>query len=191
MFFELEFFETKRCGDVVEKQHPPCDIFVVEGRFHARNVIRRACSPSTETFLEKGMLQLSSFVWRKVFQRRWKEKGEKEGFFFFSKERKKAWNFSFFSPKKRSPKRLSFANSVSHRPRVKQKTGKEITAPFPGKIYFRESASDKVLDKVPLDGVPQKSARASARASARGVEEINRLSEMKLGHWYLFLTVEV
>lgn len=116
-----------------------------------------------------------------------KKKGRKKDFFFFSKERKKAWNFSFFPPKKRSPKRLSFANSVSHRPRVKQKTGKEITAPFPGKIYFRESASDKVLDKVPLDGVPQK----STRASARGVEEINRLSEMKLGHWYLFLTVEV
>lgn len=116
-----------------------------------------------------------------------RKRGERRIFFFFSKERKKAWNFSFFSPKKRSPKRLSFANSVSHRPRVKQKTGKEITAPFPGKIYFRESASDKVLDKVPLDGVPQK----STRASARGVEEINRLSEMKLGHWYLFLTVEV
>lgn len=116
-----------------------------------------------------------------------RKRGERRIFFFSLKRGRKLGIFLFFSPKKRSPKRLSFANSVSHRPRVKQKTGKEITAPFPGKIYFRESASDKVLDKVPLDGVPQK----STRASARGVEEINRLSEMKLGHWYLFLTVEV
>lgn len=114
------------------------------------------------------------------FRENRKKRGEGEGSrhdFFFLK-RKGKLGICLFSPQKRS----SFANSVSHRPRVKQKTGKEIIAPFPGKIYFRESAPDKVLDKVPLDG-EQKSTDI-----ARGIKEINCPSEMKLGHWYLFLT---
>lgn len=107
-------------------------------------------------FLEAIQLSCSSFAWREVFAKIERKRGGKgskndNDFFFFSlkkgKEGKKLGIFFFFPS---VPLRLSFANSVSHRPRVKQKTGKEIIAPFPGKIYFRESASDKVLDKVPL-----------------------------------------
>lgn len=83
-------------------------------------------------------------------------------FFLLLKRERKLGIFLFFFFFQAFLSRLSFANSntVSHRPRVKQKTGKEIIAPFPGKIYFRESASDKVLDKV-LPWVENKNPRAS------------------------------